>query len=420
MAPTWTAALALLACVLPASARAADAAGRPAWDLDAAVGYDSFTHAYSLATTDTSETVSEARLVLGCEGRSSGAGRAAWRLRLEGSVGTDLWREGLDADWRLRDGRGVDRLRAAARLAGRQYRPGTDYALASDQGEGRLDLSAVPWAGAAREGFVAGWVAATRYEIASPLEQDQQEAGIGIGLRSRGTAWESWRVALKHAARSYPDSTAIDRRAWSLELDWSGALGAGGLARVYGRSERRLAQDPAVRPDAWLHWLDGALEVPARGGDVVVELQAERWDYGALSETWVDSWRASGFAGLRRGDVLAAQWRLGLAGEAFESARDAESYTQVGLRAGLEAYGDAVSGSVTVERGRRAYGPQDADDTLLAWTDFSYWRLWLLADWRLTGSLSLSALGNWEPERHTEPEDDASLGFASLRLVWRR
>lgn len=412
--------MALLACALSSGAGAAEAGGRAVWNLDAAVGYDSFTHAYSLATTDTSETVSEARVVLGCEGRSAVAGRAAWRLRLEGSVGTDVWREGLEADWRLRDGRGVDRLRAAARLAGRQYRPGTDYALASDQGEGRLDLAVVPWAGAAREAYLAGWGAATRFELPSPLEQDQQEAGLGIGLRSRGAAWESWRVALKHAVRSYPDSTVIDRRAWSLELDWSGTVGTAGLARLYGRSERRLARDPAVRPDAWLHWLDAALEAPVPGGDLVTELQAERWDYGVQSETWVDSWRASGFAGLRRGDVLSGQWRLGLAGEVFESAREAESYTQAGLRAGLEAYGEALSGSVTVERGRRAYGPQDADEALPAWTDFSYWRLWLLADWRLGRSLTVSALGNWEPERHSEPEDDASLGFASLRLVWRR
>lgn len=407
-------------CLALAAVGAAAAGGGSVWSVDAAVGYDSFTHAYSLATTDTSETVSETRLALGWQGRSTGGGRTAWRLRLEGSVGTDLWREGLEADWRRRDARGVDRLRAGARLSGRQYRPGTDYSHASDQGEGRLELAVVPWAGAAREGFVAGWTAATRFSVASPLEQDQDEAGLGIGLRSRGLAPAAWRVALKHAARTYPDSSVIDRRVWSLDADWSGTIGAAGLARFYGRSERRLAREPAVRPDAWLHWLDAALEFPAPGGDLVAEAQAERWDYGAETGTWVDSWRAAGFVGLRRGDMLAVQWRLGLAGEAFESAQESESYVQAGLRGGLESHGTKLWGSVVVEHGRRGYGPQAADESLPTWTDFSYWRLWLMADWRLSGALTLSALGNWEPERHSEPQDDTSLGFASLRLVWRR
>jgi hypothetical protein len=75
---------------------------------------------------------------------------------------------------------------------------------------------------------------------------------------------------------------------------------------------------------------------------------------------------------------------------------------------------------LVVEYGRRRYGPQDASDAQPAWTDFAYWRLWLLADWRLSGTLTLSALGNWEPERHSEPQDDVALGFASLRLAWRR
>lgn len=411
----------LLSPYLASAALAAEpgtAAG--VWSFDAAVGYDSFSHAYSLATTDTSETVSETRLALGWEGRSPAGGRTAWRLRLEGSIGTDLWRQGLEADWRRRDARGVDRLRVGARLAGRQYREGTDYASASDQGEGRLEAAVVPWAGTGRECFVTGWTAATRFAIASPLEQDQDEAGLGIGLRSRSLASSAWRVALRHAARTYPDSSVIDRRAWSLDVDWSGSVGVAGLARLYGRSERRLAREPTVRPDAWLHWLDAALEVPAPGVDLVAEAQAERWDYGAQTATWVDSWRAAGFLGLRRGDVLAGQWRLGLAGEVFESAEESESYVQAGARAGFEAYGSGLSGSVVVEHGRRSYGTQATDEALPTWTDFSYWRLWLMADWRVSESLTLSALGNWEPERHTEPLDDATLGFASLRLVWRR
>lgn len=390
------------------------------WALDAACGFDSFTHTYSLATADTSETVSEARAVLGWEGRSHAGARSAWRARLEASAGTDLWRERLELDWRRRDDRGVDRWRASARAAARQYRPGSDYTRSSDQAEARLDAQGVAWAGGAREAFVAAWGAATDYATSSALEQDQREAGLGAGLRSRGLATSAWRLAVKHAARSYPDSAAIDRRAWSGEAEWSGTLGLAGLARAYARSERRLAADPGVRPDAWLHWLDTALEAPVPGGDLVLEFQGERWDYGGQSETWQDNWRLAGFAGLRRGDVLAGRWQLGVTGERFASLNGAESYAQAGLRAGLESLGARLAGSCTVEYGRRDYGEQSGDEGQPAWTGFNYWRVWLLADWRLSGALTLSALGNWEPERHAEREDDVSLGFASLRLSWRR
>ena len=48
-----------LAAVPPVVVRAAPAAPGPAWAWDLTAGFDSFTHAYALANTDTSETVSE-------------------------------------------------------------------------------------------------------------------------------------------------------------------------------------------------------------------------------------------------------------------------------------------------------------------------------------------------------------------------
>ena len=32
---------------------------------------------------------------------------------------------------------------------------------------------------------------------------------------------------------------------------------------------------------------------------------------------------------------------------------------------------------------------------------------------------SLDVMANYEPERHTEQQDDSALGFASVRLVWK-
>lgn len=407
-------ALALLPTAAPAAGPAA-----VGWSWDAYVGHDSFTHTYALATSDTSETVSETRVLVGCERRSAPGARASWRLRLEGSAGTDLWREQLEADWRRRDADGGTRARLNLRASGRQYRSGTDYTQSSDQAEARLDAQFTALARERHELYLQGWGAAAAFDRPSALEQDLREAGAGLGLRSRGDGEAAWLVSVRHARRAYPDSAAIDRHSWSGEVDLARPLGEAGTCRLYARSERRLAADPQVRPDAWLHWLDASVQAPTAVGEIVCEAQTERWDYAAEGEVYVDSRRLAGFAGLRRGDVLGVQWLAGLAGEDFASGAGAESYTQAGLRVGLESYGTRLAGTCTVEYGRRDYPAQATTDGEVAWTDFNYWRLWLLADFRLSSHLALSALGTWEPERHAEPQDDVSLGFASLRLAWR-
>ena len=411
-----------------AGALAASLAARPAvatppgsnvWNWDVSAGHDSFTHTYALATMDTSETVSETMVRIGCEGRSAPGATRRWRLRLEGSAGSDLWRERLEADWRRVDGEGVSRFRAAARVAGQQYRNGTDLKQSSDQTEGRLDLQLVPGAAARRELFLLGWGAVTAFARASPLEQDVRETGVGTGLRSRGWDGPSWTLSLRRAQRAYPDSAAIDRHSWLAEADFHRSLGLSGNLSLHGLSERRLAADPAVRPDAWFHWLEGDAGLPVSTGELVLQSQYERWVYDLPTEIYRDSWRLAGLAGLRRGDVLRAQGLLGLALERYDAGDAPETYSQFGLRAGLESYASVVSGTISVEYGRRRYGEQPAGDGELTYSDFNYWRLWLVADWRLGSGLSLSGLGSWEPERHVEAQDDVSLGFASLRLVWR-
>jgi hypothetical protein len=408
-----------LAACRPAGALAGPGPGDRMWTWDAAAGYDSYTHTYALATADTTETVSESLVQLGLEGRSAPGARGRWRLRLEASAGTELWRERLEADWRRVDAGGVGRVRALARAGGYQYRSGADGSQSSDQADGRLDLQAVPLAGAGSEMFLAGWGSATDFARSSPLEQDMRELGLGAGVRSRGWQTGMWTFTLRHAARAYPDSASIDRRTWSAEADLSRNLGSEGSVRLYERSERRLAADPQVRPDAWFHWLDAAAQVPALASLFVVEWQYERWDYDVETGTWLDSWRLAGLLDLRRGDVMRVQWLVGLAAEWYDAGASPETYEQAGLRAGLESYGSRLSGTCTVEHGRRRYADQADAASDLAYSDFDYWRLWLMADYRLTDGLVLSALGSWEPESHAEPQDDVSLGFASLRLVWR-
>jgi len=53
------------------------------------------------------------------------------------------------------------------------------------------------------------------------------------------------------------------------------------------------------------------------------------------------------------------------------------------------------------------------------YSDFNYWKIWIMANWSINKNFSLDLLANYEPENHTENSDDSSLGFGSLRLVWR-
>jgi hypothetical protein len=411
------------------AARAGAGAGQTAWNWDLTAGFDSFTHSYALANTDTSETVTEFMTQAGFEGRSANSGASRWRVRGEASAGTDLWRERLEADWRRVDHGGSTRVRAAGRLWGRQYRDDSDYARSSNQVEGRGELQVVPWAARHAELTAGGWGTFTGFATPSPLEQNLREFGAVVGARSRGLTGPQWTVSLRRAARSYPDSAAIDRKTWSLDGDVNHQAANGGSVRLFHRSERRLAAEPDVRPDAWSHWTDVAAAVPALAGQATVEIQSESWRYGQPTEIYLDCWRLSGVLGYRRGDILGPQWSLGLAGERFEAGDSPESYAQAGVRAGIESLGGRLNGSLSVEYGRRDYagnaaGEATADDvtgiaTDIPYSDFNYWKLWLLGEWRLGPGVSLQAMASWEPERHTASADDASLGFTNLRLVWR-
>ena len=111
-----------------------------------------------------------------------------------------------------------------------------------------------------------------------------------------------------------------------------------------------------------------------------------------------------------------------------------ETHSQFGLRAGVEAFEKEVSGSLSVEFGRRFYefteegGATDLltdslalteDDFIFSYSDFTYWEIWLMGAWTINDHFSLDLLANYQPERHTEAADDSALGFGSIRLVWK-
>lgn len=58
-------------------------------------------------------------------------------------------------------------------------------------------------------------------------------------------------------------------------------------------------------------------------------------------------------------------------------------------------------------------------EQLIAYSDFGYWELWLMDAWRIVGPLSCEITASYKPESHAEKSDDAAIGFASVRLVWR-
>ena len=394
------------------------------WELSA--GFDASTHTYSLAVDDTTETIAEALLQAAFEGRSTRGARHRWRLRAEGGVGTELTRQRLDFDYRLLDTTRMDRLRADATFSARQYRPGSEYDYNSDNNDGRFEVRGSPL----MLGDVAlelrghaGW---HDYRTPSTLEVDEHEVGGGLFLRSRPTLDRSWSAGLRTSHRSYPDSSVIDRDEIGIDLDYDTRGLAGDGINLHHRTRRRHIADESVRPPAWSHWTDVRVGVRAGSGQILTELQGEVWDYGYETDVWFDSWRVEGFLGYEGGNLLSVSWHAGLAGARLDAGDNPDTYGQLGVRGGVDAYTTSVGGTLTVEVGRRVYRDgtvttviEGVEDSFELYSDFTYWKLWLMGQWYISRTVSLEALASFEPERHTENADDSALGFLNLRLVWR-
>ncbi len=423
-----TAALVVAVASLPRPGLAADGAR---WHPRLSAGHDLYVHTYALARDDTTETISESTVTAGVRGRSDRDARHRWSLRGEFSAGTELLREVLDATYRWRPA-GQDRLRADLAWYGRQYRGGSEYGLSSDNHEGRAGLRTFPWTGSSLGLEVRGGVRWLDHATPSSLEQDWLEARGAVFASSRGDLDGAWRLGLRLASRSYPDTTALDRDTMALEGSWEHAPLDGPDVWLFHRTERREVADPAARPGAWSHWTEGRAAVGAGAGEAVVELTSEVWRYEREDLTYVNSWRLDTGLGYRRGDLLTAQWQGLLAVEHLAAGDAPETYTQVGLRASVESYAEPFSGVVALELGRRWYadparGGDDTDlldlldgaDTLLRSSDFDYLEVWIMARWTLSAALALEVTASYLPERHTEQDDDVALGFGSAHLVWR-
>lgn len=400
------------------------AAGSVRWTPVLSTGFDTLLHSYPLATSDTTETITEFMVSAGVVGRRVRSTGHRWRLQAEASAGSELYRQQFVGQYSFRDQERMTRLRLDGSFHGRQYRRTTDYALSSDNYEGRLEGRCFPWRGGASTLELRGWRTFLDYADPSTLEVNTREWGSGVFLKNRSWSGNPWRVGYRWAQRSYPDSTGIDRRTHGLEGEFDRHDDQGRGWRVFHKSSRRLIRDTTLRPAAWTHWTDFNGQVGAGRGMIYLELQSEAWRYDQQTSIYFNSWRLQSVLGYRRGGLLQATWRLGLSGERLAADDSPEAYSQLGVRGGWESFGSNPSGSLQVEFGRRHYdqaGSADplADDFSSYYSDFNYWKIWLMANWEWSRHLSLDLMANYEPESHVEKSDDSSLGFASVRLTWR-
>ncbi len=400
------------------------------WKTVISTGFDATVHTYPLATQDTTETISEFRVQAGIEGRSKRKTAHRWRVRAEASTGSEMFRERLEGSYRYLAKSHKTVFRMKGYLWGRQYKEGTTYSQSSDNYEGRLDGKVYPLVGKDAALELRGWTSFINYKTPSSLETDHGDQGIGAFVRSQGFSTTMWSLGSRAYSRDYPDSTSIGRDVISFEGDYQKQDDLGRGLNLFHKSERRMAVDETVRPSAWTHWtnFDGAIGVG--NGSIFLELQSESWTYDEESTAYFDSWRVDGKMGYRGGDILSLAWHAGFAVEVLGAGDSPESYSQMGLMAGVESYGSDVSGSVALEYGRRIYDNPDIiieedsssdslDATISLYSDFNYWQIWVMGSWFIHDHLSLDAMASYEPESHTERDDDSALGFASLRLTWR-
>lgn len=405
---------------------------RAVWQPAFSTGLDAYLHTYSLATTDTTESLAEYLFSAALTGHSSWRARHRWRLQAEVSAGSELYRERIELEYGYRDHRERTRLRISGTIRGRQYRETTDYTLSSDNSEGRLDLRVRPSPGSRQAVELRAWTGYMDYRRPSSLEVDYTDLGTGIFLRSLDLDGPVWNLGAKLMGRDYPDSSSIDRRILSLEGECLVQDPLEGGFRAYHKTERRHIRDETARPSAWSHWTELDGKVSAGPGRIFMDLQSEIWRYDQDLSAYFDSWRLKAVTGYGWGEILTTTWELGLAVENLSAPDSPEAYTELGLRAGAESYGGAVGGSLTLEVGRRMYRDWNAgqgdevsgdvaaeDGHLELYSDFTYWEIWLTADWRISSRLDLDIMFSFEPESHTEKNDDMTLGFATARLVYR-
>ena len=394
------------------------------WDWSGALstGYDTYVQTYALALEDTTESLSEYEVNVSAVGEARATATGTWRLAPSLALGSERIRSELESDWSWNPDDGAARVVAGVELRDVRYRGTTDWNLSSDWREADVDLR---WrreldAVATDLAFVGTTL---RYADPSELEVDRDDLRATFALKSSRAAASRWKLGVRAGRRAHPDTAAIDRTMWGTDAEYEITSTHGPSLRLQHRGERREVRDETVRPSSWSHWGSAAGSVPlSQALEACAELDGEVWTYDLSAGAYQNQHRWSGAAGVRAAALDGPSWQLGLAWERLQSDDADESYTQQGVRAGLDAYGSGLTASLTLEVGRRDYGADQGDDSAVEdpiFTDFTYVELWLDVSWRLHGQVSLDVMGSWLPETHRQNEDDQSLGFGSVRLSYR-
>ncbi len=397
------------------------------WDASLATGYDSYVQTYSLALEDTTESLAEYEVTLAAEGVAGGDGPHVWRIAPKLSAGSERTREWLETGWSWRPDESRHRLDAALDLRAVQYGGSTDWYLSSDWREAAADLRWRTTTADASGLDVRLDASQLRYDTPSTLEVDRDDVRVTAALASGTWSDRRWKLGLRGGRRAHPDTAAIDRTMWGADLSLEVLPLDGPGFYLTHRSERRDVRDQTARPSSWGHWTSAEAVLPLPPGvDVRAEFDLEVWTYDESRDAYTDQTRWSSFVGLGRDPLDGPGWQMGMALERLTGDDPDEVYGQIGVRGGFDVLTDALSASCSLELGRRDY--EAAGDTSTStfgdttdplYTDFTYVEVWASATWRLHERLSLDALGSWMPESHTEDEDDQSLGFASVRAIYR-
>ena len=406
-------------------AQPADSDGDRVWRLDSRIstGFDVFTQTYQLALEDTTETISEMDATLDMELGTIGRRIHNWSFSPRLGVGSERNREALDFGYVFKPDRRLSRFRVTGTVQARQYRKTTDYNLSSDNRESDIGLRWLPVAGPRRQGELRLDFDTLDYTTPSTLEANRREAALGAYLKSGTESRRLWRVGVRGGRRVYPDSSAIDRDIVGVEFEYDRNSFLGPNLRVHYRGERREVSDPDVRPSSWGHWSSLEATLPVEDMWIVADLRNEIWRYDAQWGAYSNQLRWTGSGGVRGGGLGGPGWRILLTYQDLDSQTGDESFRQLGIRGGLEHFGDRLSGDLTLEAGRRNYEATvdslGLDDPYALYSDFTYLESWLTGSWRFNDHLSLDAMINYMPERHSADMDDQAMGFGNIRILYR-
>ncbi|MFO7767342.1 MAG: hypothetical protein R6W82_00035 [bacterium] len=430
--PRGLAAAAAAAAVLwyPPGAAAQQAAppSLPPLEAEVGVGYDFFSHSYSILAVDTTSTVSEGSTRLDLRYTPIRRGEQVLgfgdRLYLSGeylyNVLSASWRDGMGMGW-FWD--------TEARWETKRF--GEDGLALNNDHDALL--------GSLRAGWRGSGLSSVRFRLAGEyFDYDRKSSyfydtrTLDGTLRFRAGSWTGpfGGIDLGGRRRTVPDSTLLEHTEARLDLTGGWAFDSGGEVELILFGEQRDYDRESARPDR--RWtggrLRGRLDPLGRWGSWL-RARYDRRDYSRQTLVYNDDSELRIAAGpaWRPGPSWEIRLGAGMAWHRSETVTDTtyvdlfgvtrlvDSWSQpfLDLEVSLFAEGGGWA-LLDLEAGDRRYREDTEFDS-----DYRYVDLTATAEMPLGRGLALQTLVSYTPERHREPEDNSVTNFTSLDLVWR-